>query len=125
MNRDESVLRMHQVAGKSMLVLAAVVEKRKAASSTQDVFRAMSCPSLTHVTMICDNAQAQTLLQPILIVNEHMVWKPQQRCQGASLPRNVVVLRRQTAWMSSDLMTRMLQLFNQNSAPSMTRITSS
>ena len=110
---------MHQVAGKGMLVLAAVVEKRKAASLTQDVSRAMLRGSFTHVTMICDNAEAQKLLPQILIVNKHMVTEHQQRTLSAGLPRNVVLLRRHTAWMTSDLMARVIQLLKQKLAPFM------
>jgi hypothetical protein len=118
-NLDETGIRMHQVTGKGMLVQAAVVEKRTAASSTQDVSRGMLGGSLKNVTVICDNAEAHKLLPQILIVNKHMVSEHQQRTLSASLPRYIVLLRRHTAWRTSDLMTRVLQLLKHNWAPCM------
>ncbi len=61
MNLDETGIRMHQVAGKGMLVNAAIVEKRKAASLTPDVSGAMLRGSFSHVTLICDDGEAQKL----------------------------------------------------------------
>jgi hypothetical protein len=51
-NLDETGIRMHQVAVKGMLVNTAILEKRKAASLTQDVSGAMLRSSFTHVTII-------------------------------------------------------------------------
>ena len=51
-NLDETGIRMHQVAVKGMLVNTAILEKRKAASLTQDVSGAMLRGSFTHVTII-------------------------------------------------------------------------
>jgi len=51
-NLDETGIRMHQVAVKGMLVNTAILEKRKAASLTQDVFGAMLRGSFTHVRII-------------------------------------------------------------------------
>ena len=118
-NMDETGIRMHQVAGKGMLVSAAVLEKRKAASLTQDVSRAMLRGSSTHVTMICDDVEAQKLLPQILIVNKHMVTEQQQQTLSANMPRNVLLLRRHTAWMTSDLMTRVLVVLKKSLAPFM------
>ena len=118
-NLDETGIRMHQVAGKGMLVHAAILEKRKAASLTQDVPRAMLRGSFTHVTMICDDSEAQKLLPQILIVNKHMVTEQQHRTLCAIMPRNVILLRRHTAWMTSDLMTRVLLVLKQSLAPFM------
>ncbi len=118
-NLDETGIRMHQVAGKGMLVHAAILEKRKAASLTQDVPRAMLRGSFTHVTMICDDGEAQKLLPQILIVNKHMVTEQQHRTLCAIMPRNVMLLRRHTAWMTSDLMTQVLLVLKQSLAPFM------
>jgi hypothetical protein len=118
-NLDETGIRMHQVAGKGMLVNAAILEKRKAASLTQDVPRAMLRGSFTHVTMICDDGEAQKLLPQILIVNKHMLTEQQHRTLCAIMPRNVLLLRRHTAWMTSDLMTRVLLVLKKNLAPFM------
>ena len=118
-NLDETGIRMHQIAGKGMLVHAAILEKRKAASLTQDVPRAMLRGSFTHVTMICDDSEAQKLLPQILIVNKHMVTEQQHRTLCAIMPRNVILLRRHTAWMTSDLMTRVLLVLKQSLAPFM------
>jgi hypothetical protein len=108
---------MHQVAGKGMLVNAAILEKRKAASLTQDVSKAMLRGSFTHVTMICDDGEAQRLLPQILIVNKHMVTELQQRTLSATMPANVLLLRRHTAWMTSELMVRLLLVLKQSLAP--------
>ncbi len=51
-NSDETGIRMHQGAVKGMLVNTAILEKRKAASLTQDVSGAMLRGSFTHVTII-------------------------------------------------------------------------
>jgi hypothetical protein len=51
-NLDKTGIRMHQVAVKGMLVNTAILEKRKAASLTQDVSGAMLRGSCTHVTII-------------------------------------------------------------------------
>ncbi len=51
-NLDKTGIRMHQVAVKGMLVNTAILEKRKAASLTQDVSGAMLRGSCTHVTLI-------------------------------------------------------------------------
>jgi hypothetical protein len=118
-NLDETAVRLHQVAGKGMLVSAAVQEKRKAGSLTQNVSRAMLRGSFTHVTMICDDAEAQKLLPQILIVNKHMVTEQQHQELFAMMPRNVLLIRRKTAWMTSDLMTRVLMVLKHNLAPFM------
>jgi hypothetical protein len=110
---------MHQVAGKGMLVNAAILEKRKAASLTQDVSRAMLRGSFTHVTMICDDGEAQKLLPQILIVNKHMVTEQQHRALSAIMPGNVILLRRHTAWMTSELMTRVIMVLHASLAPLM------
>jgi hypothetical protein len=118
-NLDETGIRMHQVAGKGMLVNAAIAEKRKAASLTPDVSRAMLRGSFTHVTLICDDGEDQKLLPHILIVNKLMVTEQQQRTLSVIMPRNVLLFRRHTAWMTSDLMTRVLLVLKQNLAPFM------
>ena len=51
-NLDETGIRMHQVAVKGMLVNTAILEKRKAASLTQDVSGAMLRGSFKHVTIV-------------------------------------------------------------------------
>jgi hypothetical protein len=102
-----------------MLVNAAIAEKRKAASLTPDVSRAMLRGSFTHVTLICDDGEDQKLLPHILIVNKLMVTEQQQRTLSVIMPRNVLLFRRHTAWMTSDLMTRVLLVLKQNLAPFM------
>jgi hypothetical protein len=118
-NLDETGIRLHQMAGKGLLVTAAVQEKRKAASLTQNVSRAMLRGSFTHVTMICDDMEAQKLLPQILIVNKHMVTEHQHQELFAMMPPNVLLIRRNTAWMTSDLMTRVLIVLKHNLAPFM------
>ena len=110
---------MHQVAGKGVLVNAAILEKRKAASLTQDVSKAMLRGSFTHVTMICDDGEAQRLWPQILIVNKHMVRERQHRTLCEIMASNGMLLRRHTAWMTSDLMTRVLLVLKQSLAPFM------
>ena len=95
-NLDETGIRLHQIAGKGMLVTAAVQEKRKAASLTQNVPRAMLRGSFTHVTMICDDEEAQNMLPQILIVNKHMVTEQQHEALFAMMPRTVLLIRRNT-----------------------------
>jgi hypothetical protein len=118
-NLDETGIRMHQVAGKGMLVNAAILEKRKAASLTQDVSKAMLRGSFTHVTVICDDGEAQKLLPQILIVNKHMVTEQQQRTLSATMPGNILLLRLHTAWMTSELMIRVLLVLKKSLAPFM------
>ena len=63
-----------------------------------------------------DDGEAQKLLPQILIVNKHMVTEQQQRTLSAIMPGNVLLLRRHTAWMTSDLMTRVLLVLQKSLA---------
>jgi hypothetical protein len=92
---------MHQVSGQGLLVIAA--QKRKAESLTQDASTQMLRGNFTYVALICDNGEAQQLLPQILIVNKHMVTEQQHQALASGLPPNVILLRRHTAWMTTDV----------------------
>jgi hypothetical protein len=116
-NLDETGIRMHQVSGQGLLVTAARQQKRKAESLAQYASTKMLRGNFTHVALICDNDEAQKLLPQILIVNKHMVTEQQHHALVSGLPPNVILLRRHTAWMTSELMTRVLAVIKQSLAP--------
>ncbi len=107
-NLDETGIRVHQVAVQGLLVGAAVQEKRTSASLTTNVYWAMLRGSFTNVTMICDDGEAQKLLPQILVVNNHILAEQHHQIMFASMPRNVMLLRRHTASITSELITRVL-----------------
>jgi hypothetical protein len=53
----------------------------------------------------------------ILVVNNHIVAEQQHQIMLASLPRNIMLLRRHTASMTSELMTRELVVLKNSLAP--------
>ena len=66
--------------------------------------------SLTHVAMVCDDTAVQPLLPQFIIGNESVLRVTDLSALETCLPKNVIVIRAKSSWVTVELFIVMLEM---------------
>ena len=69
--------------------------------------------SLTHVAIVCDDSQVQPLLPQFIIGNEHVLRVQDLKELEPALPKNVILIRAKSSWITVELFIVLLEMLRQ------------
>ena len=111
LNLDETSICLFQGGGRGNVFVS---KKRRA---TQRASRAVRRRCLTHVGVICDQADIQPLLPQVLIGNEATFLQRSMVELRGACPANVTLLRQRSAWSNAELCAMIVQRIGHALAP--------
>ena len=110
LNLDETSFCLFQGAAKGALM----VTKRRLRDRLPDLAQNASASRrrtcLTHIGLICDRRDLQSLLPQVIIGNERTFSATDWAALNAARPDKVVLVRQKSAWNNSELMVRVVRL---------------
>ena len=84
---------------------------------TLNVKHATKRTYLTHVAIVCDDAEVQKVLPQVFIGNEHTIPAGLLKELRSSCPANVTILRKKSAWLNTDVFVEIIKLIKDALAP--------
>ena len=74
---------------------------------------------MTHVAIVCDDAEVQKVLPQVIIANEHTIAAGSLEELRAACPPHVHILRRKSAWVNTEVFVEIINLIAGALAPYM------
>jgi hypothetical protein len=108
-NYDETCIRLHQHPGRGFLVDVARAAKKTARSLTHEETKSQLRGSITHVAMICDDADVQKLLPQFVLIANHLMSAEQCTVLRDSAPSWIKYMRAKSSWMNSTVMVTVVK----------------
>jgi len=93
LNLDETGVCLFQGGGKGNVFIAKNARRQNVPKGKQRAY-------LTHVAIICDNAELQPLLPQFIIGNEHTIPQKRLAALRRACPPNVKLLRAKSSWVN-------------------------
>ena len=110
-NLDETALCLFQNDKKGNVFV------RKGHNAMQKASLAARRAYITHVALVCDDAQVQKVLPQIVICNERTLPKKMHAALQEKLGENFILLRCPSAWINTDLMVEIIRLLSTTLEP--------
>jgi hypothetical protein len=117
MNMDETSVCLYQGEGKGTVFAS---KGRK--PPVQKASRAKRRCCLTHVGLICDSAEFQSVMPQFIIGNEATFLVRDAAGLQAASPPNVILIRQKSAWNNSALCTQLIRVLGEALRPFLHRI---
>ena len=106
-NLDETAVCLFQGGGKGTVICR---KRRLSGELVQRVKAGAKRTYLTHIALVCDRPELQPLLPQVVIGNEATFRAGDLQTYQAACPRNVHLLRQQSAWSNIRVCLRVIQL---------------
>ena len=111
LNLDETAVSLYQSGGKGNVFL------ERGMAPVQHAPLSVRRKYLTYVAVVCDDPCIQPLLPQVLIANERTVPAARLAALRSSLPPNVYLLRRRSAWNNATLCAQIIRMIGKALAP--------
>lgn len=108
-NFDETNIKLHPEGRPGLLVSKARQAKRTAAGLARDVPRSKLRGSISHLAMLCDDADAQKMLPQYILMGQASLSAAAFSDVRAAMPPHIRLVRKENAWMTSKMMLRVLR----------------
>ncbi len=106
---DETSVRFHQDVGHGLIVEPARIMKRQPRSLVRNISKAQARGACTHVTLLSDSVDMQKLLPQFILYKDGQLNLAQLHTLTAELPKNIHILKTTSAWMTAEVMQRLLK----------------